>query len=189
MTRVAARHRRQGTIGGRRAFTLVEMIAAMAILGLVASIAAGIIVRASESFRTGAMRARLHAELAAGMDLVERTIREIPLNAGGTAPAITRTSATQIQWTAGAGTASISSTFTDLQHNPGTGAVTILTEVSAFQLQFFNESNARIGPSLSGTACGPIRRVEVTVTMTRGGISETLRTRVFLRCMTRGSGT
>jgi hypothetical protein len=62
----------------------------------------------------------------------------------------------------------------------------LLTDVTACTIATFDEDNAPLGASLAGVACDDIRRVSVSVTVTRGGVSETLRTKVFIRATMEG---
>ena len=64
--------------------------------------------------------------------------------------------------------------------NGGT-ARTLLDDVTACDFAAFNESNGVLGLPLSDTGCDPIRRIEITLTCVREGVTVILRTRVFVR--------
>ena len=58
--------------------------------------------------------------------------------------------------------------------------------VTTFTLTYYDRDNAVIAsPS---AAISSIRSIQLTVTATKASISETLRSRVFLRSLSRGSG-
>ncbi len=179
---------RSARAGARRAFTLIEMIATVVIIGTVGSVASGIIYSASRAYTEAALGAQLHAELAAGLDRIDRAVREIGLKSpyASSAPNIVSLSASAITY----------NTSSVLTFNSGTGEITLsegggptgvlLRDVSTCTFSAFDESNTALASSLSGAACDAVRRVSVSITLTRGGATQTLRTKVFLRCMLEG---
>ena len=70
----------------------------------------------------------------------------------------------------------------------GGAAAVLLSDVSSLAVQTYDESNAALAASLSGAACDDIRRVAVAITIERSGVTETLRTKLFLRCTMAGAG-
>jgi prepilin-type N-terminal cleavage/methylation domain-containing protein len=180
----AARHPRP-----RAGFTLVEAIAAMAVLGLLGGLSGSLLARAVEAYRGVAVQSSLHADLAAALDRADRALREIPSPAGDGVPGISGVTASGIEWDDGAGDASLSLVGGALMLATGGDAPTAILEgVAEFSVQCYDESNAAMAASLSGAACEPIRRVQVTITASRGDATDTIRTRVFLRCTMQGSG-
>jgi prepilin-type N-terminal cleavage/methylation domain-containing protein len=172
----------------RRGFTLVEAVCAMVVLGTLGSLSAALMVRAADAYRAGATAAALHAELAAALDPVERTVRSIAINAGRTGPAVNQLDQTALEWNTGAGTGSLSLSGTNLMFSPdGQPPAVILTGVTSLVISAFGDSNNALAATLRGTATAAIRRLSITVTVTRGGVSDTLRTRVYLRCMSTGT--
>jgi prepilin-type N-terminal cleavage/methylation domain-containing protein len=177
---------------GRPGFTLIEAVAAMAVMAVLAAATAGLLLRGATAYTTMAGSAQVLMELSTGLERVDRAIREIPLKSqSGAAPNITSLTGTSLAWSTAAGTWSLTLTGSTLTlTEPGQAAQALLTDVSALSILAFNESNTALAASLSGAACDAIRRVEVSITVTRQGRSETLRTRVFLRgAMAGGSGT
>jgi hypothetical protein len=71
--------------------------------------------------------------------------------------------------------------------NGGTSAV-LQTDVTAFAVQTYDESNATLAASLSGSGCDPIRRVQLTLTAQRHGVTQSLRTKLFIRETMVGAG-
>ena len=65
-------------------------------------------------------------------------------------------------------------------------AALLLSDVTACTITAFDQDNTQLGASLSGAGCDAIRRVSVSVTVQRNGISETLRTRVYIRSTMEG---
>lgn len=172
----------------RRGFTLVEAVCAMVVLGTLGSLSAALMVRATDAYRAGATAAALHAELASALDPVERTVRSIAINAGRTGPAVNQLDQTALEWNAGSGTGSLSLWGTHLMFSPdGQPPAVILTDVTSLVISAFGDSNNELAATLRGNATAAIRRLSITVTVTRGGVSDTLRTKVYLRCMSTGT--
>jgi prepilin-type N-terminal cleavage/methylation domain-containing protein len=172
----------------RRGFTLVEALATIAVIGALGTATTGLIARAAASFSEQAVGAQMVTELSAGLERIDRMVREIPLEAqAGIVPAVDSMTATSLVWTTGAGQWTLTLSGSSLLlTEPGQAAQVLLEDVSAVTLRAFDESNAALAVSLSGTACDAIRRVSVSITMTRQGRSETLRAKVFLREAMRG---
>jgi prepilin-type N-terminal cleavage/methylation domain-containing protein len=164
-----------------RAFTLVEVMATVVVLAIMGSITSAIISTASDGYLDASIRAQIHEEMTAALALAAREIRAIPLDtdATGVAPdidvfdndVITWQPTSLLQYTGGNLT---------LRRNGGP-IINLLQDVSAVTFNAYDESNTLLTPQLTLTACDPIRRIEINVTVTRNGVSETLRTRVFLR--------
>ena len=57
----------------------------------------------------------------------------------------------------------------------------LLSDVTSFTVQAYDESNSALATSLSGSACHPVRRLRFTLTLQRTGVTHTLRSKVFLR--------
>ena len=70
----------------------------------------------------------------------------------------------------------------------GGAAAVLLADVTAFSVQTYDEDDAALADSLSGVACDPIRRVALDVTLQRHSVSETLRTKLFIRSTMSGGG-
>lgn len=174
--------------GRARAFTLIEMIATVVIIGTIGSVASGVIYQASRTYTQAAMSAQLHQELSGGLDRIDRALREIALKSpyASSAPNVVSLSATAITY----------NTSSVLTYNAGTGEITLsegggptgtlLKSVSACSIQAFDESNAAMAASLSGSACDAVRRISVSITLNRDGVTQTLRTKVFLRALLKG---
>ena len=171
-----------------RGFTMIESIAAIVVLAAIGSVASTILLSAADGYADAATTAQLHVESTIGLGRVVREIRKIPLDGGavGIAPDIDSVTASSITWSTNS-SLTLSGSDLMLTLSGGTPAV-LLSDVSAFSVATYDESDAALAASLSGAACDPIRRVEITGTLLRYGFSETLRTRVFIRSTMAGAG-
>lgn len=168
-----------------RAFTLTEAVAAMTVLAVVSVAASRIIFAAADNYAGSAVRSDLSASLSAALERIALELREIPSRdaAPGT-PWIDSVSPASIAW---GGHGSLARGGTQLMlTTEGGQARTLLDDVEAFSIACFDADNQPLASSLSGSACDAVRRIEVTITLSRAGASETLRTRVFPRCAASG---
>ena len=69
----------------------------------------------------------------------------------------------------------------------GVAGATLLTDVSAVTVKAFNEDNAELVLPLAGAACDPVRRISIDITLTRNGVSESQRAKVFIRSTMSGA--
>ncbi len=177
-----------GSPARRRGFTLVEAISTLTIVGVLGSVASTTIYRAVDAFSLGAVRAQLHTELSAGMDRLVRELQAIP--------------ATVVQGQVGALIEALEPT--DLTFGGGrrlylkgdglylwdnaSGEGLLVSGVTSLVFAGFDESNAALGSSLSGAQARAVRRVSVTISAGRAGVTETIRTRVFPRGLVAGAG-
>lgn len=177
--------------GGRRAFrrgfTLVETICSIVIVATVGSASSGIIYSAIRSYRDASTRAQLSDDCSAAFDRLTKALWSIPrdTSAAVVAPLISNVTASSISWNSN-WSLSLSGTQILLTEAGGT-ARPILENVTAFTIACYNESNTALAATLSGAATQPIRRIEVSVTVSRQGQTETLRTRVFIRSLMSGA--
>lgn len=171
---------------GSLAFTLIELLAAIVVLGTIGSVAMLVLSSAVKAYANTATQAQLYNELGTAMNRIDKELRQVALKSGSVVPNITSVSASAITWNTNY-TLSLSGTslmFTDA----GATAAILLSDVTAFSVQTYNESNTALGASLSGSGCDPIRRIQVQITLQREGVTETLRDKIFLRCMVEGAG-
>jgi prepilin-type N-terminal cleavage/methylation domain-containing protein len=170
-----------------RGFTMVEAIATLTVLGVLASVSANLIYTATTSYRDAATRAQLSDEVSVAMDRIARRLTSIDRDTGAAlvAPEISSVTPTSIVWN---GNYSLTLTAGQLLlvENGGTSRV-LLDNVTAFSVSAFNESNGALAGTLSGAATQPIRRLRVQVTVQRVGVSETVRTKLFIRSTMSGA--
>jgi prepilin-type N-terminal cleavage/methylation domain-containing protein len=168
----------------RRGFTLVEAICAMTIIVALGSVASGLIYTGVGGYRSAATTAQLHEEASSALDVIARALRQVPQATGGGGPNVSAVTPSSITF----GTSSFSLSGSTLSWvDSGAAAATLLTDVSDFSIQCYNDKGEDLATSLSGSACQPIRRVQVSITLSRGGLSDTIRTRVFIRSMMQGA--
>lgn len=164
-------------------------MAAVVILAVIGTIVSSTMLTATDGYITAANQAQLHSELSVTLDRIERELRRIPIKASyaSIAPNITSVTASSIAWTNG-GTYALSRSGNQLMFvENGAAAAILLDNVTGFAVQTYDESNTALGTSLSGTACDPIRRISIQITMQRSGVTETLRTKVFVRGTVEGA--
>lgn len=180
--------RRSNSRRSARGFTLVEAIATITIIATIMAVVSRVIFVSVDSYSAATTRAELHAALSSTMERACAELRQIPLVSGGsTAPDLVSVSAASITWSTNS---TLTLTGSDLTLAiAGGSASTLLSNVTAFSLRCYDESNVALAATLSGSACTPVRRIEITISTQRGGITETLRTRVFLRSQIAGSST
>lgn len=170
-----------------RGFTLVETIAAMVVVSVTGILTSGIIFTAVNSYRDASTRAQLHNECSSAFDRISKLLWSVPRDttASVVAPLISNVTATSISWNTN-WSLSLSGTQLMLTENGGT-ARPILENVTSFSIACFDESNNALAASLSGASTQTIRRIQIQVTVTRQGISETLRARAFIRSVMSGA--
>lgn len=171
--------------GSRHGFTLIEAITTIVLLSILGMFGSLIILNNTEGYIDASTRSQLHAELSISLDRIVRELRKIELDSGaaGVAPDIDSVTATSIAWRDADGAAyslTLSGANLLLVVNGGASNV-LLSDVTGLTLGTYDENNASLAASLSGVACDPIRRVEISITLTRRGVSETLGTKLFIR--------
>lgn len=160
-------------------------MAAVAVLSVLASIASFLILGAVDSYLDASTSTQLHAEASIAMDRIMRELRKIELDsaASGIAPNITTTNPAWMEW---------QDSDSDLYQLLWAGSALkltvdggafadLLSDVTAFSVKTFDQDNTQLGDSLTGDDCDGIRRIEIEMTLERGGVSDTLRCRTFIR--------
>ena len=175
---------RRGSRPGR-GFTLIESMAAVAVLGIMASISSWLILDSVGKCVAATTAAQLHTELSVAIDRVSRELRKVNLDdtAGGVAPDIENVSPTSIEWQDADGDQYwllLNGSDLKLKVDGGTSA-TLMSDVTGFTVSTYDEDNNQLAWILGGATCDPIRRVQLDVTAERNGVTESLRTRIFIR--------
>jgi len=187
----ASGHRRIRGIRGIRGFTLVELIATIVVLAVIGGATSSIILHNADGYLQASATSQLHHELSIGMDRIARELRRIDLDdsAAGIAPNIDAVSDTSLQWRDADDDAyELALAGDELRLGvKGGPARVLLDDVTGFSIQTFDENNAALPPTLSGIACDAIRRIGLSITLARHGVSETLTARVFMRSTSTGS--
>jgi len=177
-----------------RAFTLIELVAVMVVIGTIAAIGSMTFQRAAAANSQVSARGAVYAEASAAMDRIIRKLQSTPARTGTNpaVPAVASFTSSTITWddqsalvySAGAGTV----TLCDVAAGDTSGTAPVLVgNVTAFDVQPIDQSNANLFTTLgvttlNSTQCASIRRVSVQITLTRDGQSVTLRSRAFTRC-------
>lgn len=172
-----------------RAFTLVEVICTIAVLAVIGTLSSQLVLTASDQYLAAAGRASIGSELSAAMERIATELRQVPAK-----PATTPTQAdlrgltpTSFAWNDATGVErTLELTGTALTLSEGQDAYTLLNDVSAFTVQTYDEANLALAGTIAPGSTAAVRRVEVSITVTRFGQSETLRARFFLRCTVEG---
>lgn len=155
-----------------RGFTLIELISAMVILGVIASVTAPLIGAASDSFVEAADNRDDLERIAHTMDRAVRLLREAPATAPGSGLAdITVAAIDNIEMADGSELELVGST---LMLTPAGGAASPLcTGVTAFELSYLAEDG------LSDTIATPQSTQRMEIRIAAGG--HELRSSVFFR--------
>lgn len=171
----------------RGAFTLVEMLASITIMAIVAGVGTGLIWQGVASCRTAANMPQTHAELSAAMERLTRELRSIEPRAGAAvaAPDIDAVAAGAMEWNAG-DALSLEGTELMLTEDGGTARV-LLRDVVSLAVRVYAEDGAEIATPIAGAACDPVRRVSLTIRVSRDGSTDTLRSQVFIRSLMAGA--
>lgn len=184
----ARRRRRRPHRTARRGFTLVEAVATIVVLAVIGTVSSGIVMNATGGYLEASEGAQLHAEASIALDRIVRELRSMSLDdaASSIAPDIESMSATAITWD---DDDTLALSGTDLLLTEDGGAATLLLgDVSSFALTAHDESDATIALPITGAGCDAVRRVTIELTLTRNGVSESLRAKLFLRCTMAGAG-
>jgi prepilin-type N-terminal cleavage/methylation domain-containing protein len=171
----------------RRGFTLVELVATIVVLAIIGSVSAGIIFTATDGYVQASTAAALHEEASLAMDRMSRALREISRDGAAPVPHINEVGPDSIRWHDDSELVLENESL--MLVIDGGPPATLANDVSVFSVRTFDEDNQPLPTTMSGSDCHDIRRIELTLTLSRHGESETLRMRVFVRAaMTAGGG-
>lgn len=179
----AANFRSHRTGGRRAGFTLVELVACIVILGTVLASASRLLIDATQAYVSASELADMHGELSIGLDRVVRELRAIGNeDDGGTyVPLIDSVSSKAITWETDS-TLELTGSTLELTLAGGTTR-TLLEDIKGFKIEIFDESNASLSLPRTGDDCHEVRRIRVTITLMRNGVTHALRSKLFLRSM------
>jgi hypothetical protein len=163
----------------------MESMATVAVLAILGSLTSFLILDAVDGYTDASTSAQLHAELSIALDRAVREIRmtELDTFADVVAPNITDVTPTTVIWTdSNVDSYLLQMLDSDLilQVDSGPAAV-LLSNVTAFSITTYDQDNTQLAATLTGDSCDNIRRVALEATVERGGVSESLRTRTFIR--------
>ena len=174
----------------RAAFTLIELIATMVVLAIIGGVSSSIILHNADGYLQASTTSQLHHELSVAMDRIVREVRRIDRDPAVTtiAPHIDAVTDTSISWRDADGDAfslSLAGGVLRLAADGGPPRV-LLEDVVTLTIRTVDDDAALLPASLSGSGCDAIRRVEVSITLARSGISESLTARAFIRSTASG---
>ncbi len=173
----------------RRGFTLVEVIAVIVLLSVLGGVTSSLILNSTAAFTDSSIRMQLHGEASVTLDRLVREWREIDADpvTGPPTPHITEASIAAMSWSADS---RVRLEGTDLLLAADGAAEHLLCNcVSEFTIAYFDESNRPllVGGSVPAADRPKIRRLALRLSVTRQGLTESLETRVFLRCAMMGA--
>jgi prepilin-type N-terminal cleavage/methylation domain-containing protein len=169
-------------------FTLVELVSAMIVFAVISVLASRIILTAADQYISAASRAELSNELSAALERITAEVRDIRPSSP-TTPDVTSLTASSLSWNDATGARSIALQNGTIVYTDATGSSTLVADATSFTLQGYDGENAALPVSPSAADIQRLRRIELTIACTRSGVTETLRTKVFLRCFTAGAST
>ncbi|MBL0926556.1 MAG: hypothetical protein IBJ11_02745 [Phycisphaerales bacterium] len=170
----------------RRGSTLIGVIATIVIIGAIGSVSGSVLLNAMNGYAAATVRSRLVNEASVALDRIVKELRNIPLRAqAGVAVNIQSTTASSIAY---GGNSSITLNGSQIDFvDAGATSRVLVAGVSAFTITTFDHANTQLAAALSGNACDPIRRVQITLSLTSNGITETIRAKVYIRSAMQGA--
>ncbi len=166
-----------------RAFTLVELVATMTIISAASAVTATVISSSARSYADSARSATMHAVGTAALERITNELKACPLDPAAPVPSprITRVRRNAIDWANGY---SLSLVARELRlTTPSQPAQAIAQDVSAFSIRTYDHENRPLATNLNAVNARAIRRIEITLTITSGRSTETLRTRIAPRAL------
>jgi prepilin-type N-terminal cleavage/methylation domain-containing protein len=173
----------------RRGFTLIEVISSAVILAALGSIGASILFVAIDGYNQGSTVSRLHNKASLALERIVREIGTVAIDpeADTLAPDIESVDTDAITWN----DTSMLLLFDGRLHLRLDGGLSymLVDEVSEFQIMVFDQDDAPLSLPRSDDGCDVIRRIAFSITLADSGLSETVRTKQFLRCTMSRAGT
>lgn len=170
-----------------RAFTLIELMAAVVILGAIGTVSASVLWQSLDSYADTAAAADLQSEQASALERITRAIQAIGLDPdeATVCPHITQVKSNSIDWRDAHDRAyELKTTAGRLTLKEADGpAVTLLEGVTNFRVRTYDQSNVQLADNLNHIQSHNVRRVSLEITTQGHGRSVTLRTKVFIRSM------
>lgn len=153
----------------------------MTILAALGSVASSILMAAMNGYTNSAIGAQLQSDASIALDRIIRELRKVPRDssASSNAPTISSVTASSIAFNTNYNLTRSGTTLNFVDN--GAASRPLLQDVSSFAVQSYDESGTALATTLSGTACNAIRRIQITISLTRYGVSATVRTSLFIR--------
>jgi prepilin-type N-terminal cleavage/methylation domain-containing protein len=172
-------------------FTLVEVIATIVVMSVISGIASRILFQSFGALNDMSTRGDIHDQLASAMERITSELHTIAIKSGSSpaTPDITACTASSITFNNASTARTISLSGSTLQISGSAKANSIIaTNISTFTVQTYDSSNAALPASPSAAQIATIRRIQITITGANNGVTDTLRTKIYVRCMSLGSG-
>ncbi len=172
----------------RPGFSIVEMIGAMVIVSLAAVTAVAVAARATADLRDASVVWALHQDGAAALDRISVELRSITKDLVSLGPTITSMTSSQLTLSSGLIIRFVDASGSlpgriELVSTTGSAAV-LLPDAASLSFVPLDVSGAVLTlpqPTLLSNA--GVRQIRITLSCARAGVTETLRTTVYLRCM------
>ncbi|MBL1216077.1 MAG: prepilin-type N-terminal cleavage/methylation domain-containing protein [Planctomycetes bacterium] len=172
-------------------FTLVETIAVITVLAVIGSMVSMLLLTSSTGYHDASVQGQLHVETSSALDRVVREFRQIEAvddGQGSLMPDITSAAENAIAWSTDS-SLSVNGDQQLILRLGGTDSV-LATDVTALALDYLDGTASSLlsGGQVPNGSLPDIRRLSISLTVTRSGLSDTLHTRLFLRSVMEGTG-
>lgn len=174
--------------GSRGGFTLVEAIATMAILAAMGSVASSMIFAATRSYTDAVRAAQLQDELSIAMEQITRELRALPEEPGSdpAVPSLSSVTGSSLLWNTDY-SLWLDNAGQILLVEDGGAPIILLRDVTILAVAAFDEAGTPLATPLVDSGCHGVRRIQIQITVSRAGVTQSLRSKVYLRGVMQGS--
>lgn len=177
-------------IVAQRGFTLVEAICTMCVLGVIGVISSRLVLSAGDQYLSASVHAELSNELSAAMERLVSQIRQVPIRPASAPPVpdLTGVTTNSIAWNDASGEAcKVTLQGSQLIWTEGSQSAPLLEDVAQFSIACLDDDAAALPAALMGAETEAVRRISITMALQKSGVTESLRTTIFLRAATTGA--
>gem|GEM_PF-2695897 len=171
----------------RRGFTIVELLAAMSIVGVASVATTAVAVSAVATLRDASVSWSLHQDAAAALDRMSLDLRGLAQNSSTQGPDVTSISGNAIITATGLTYRFIDASASapgriEVIESSSSGPVTLVASATSMSIVVQDGAGAVLTlPMTSAAAASSVRRIVITLSVARAGVTETLRTTVTIR--------
>jgi len=171
----------------RRGFTIVELLAAMSIVGVASVATTAVAVSAVATLRDASVSWSLHQDAAAALDRMSLDLRGLAQNSSTQGPDVTSISGNAIITATGLTYRFIDASASapgriEVIESSSSGPVTLVASATSMSIVVQDGVGAVLTlPMTSAAAASSVRRIVITLSVARAGVTETLRTTVAIR--------